>query len=535
MTNFLSNLTARISGFVNRLSDNEDSTNLSRAANANQTNGANLWQRYVFNFDSSAATNTVSANDRALLNVAQRVAAQNPQNDAPPTPKAVIIPLKPGVKQAGYEELARRTVEATLHQNGINPTKAEIEMMMELPSLKNLDMNGWIDKKLKYHNPPGLMIEAGLHKDAAGNQVFGYKQTLTPQFQQGVIADYKQVRGELAKPENVGRKAVVEMNLRERFAAAVKIAYDKGYISTEIKQQLGSLTAEEIAAAVAFGGALGIAATSAEASAVIGPVGTFAGAVYGGTQLTQLTKVLLLSAKATNREQLEPAAKAFGAWMGSLSKDGVLAIAGAAGGAAVSPTATAAVDAVLTKGVSGAKRAMSGAQAALEQETLITNEGIIIRMPKQKTAIEKMQEPLEMRAKVGENGRRNVKLHEQSEMNPNGGHTMERHTGKSESWLRNRLKTDSTLEEGFASSFNNVEVANRVQGRFVNRYKTEINAWLKNSSRKPLKLELDMKEPIGIVVENGKAGHTLSTSARAILIKDNSEQGWHFLTSFPIK
>ena len=221
--------------------------------------------------------------------------------------------------------------------------------------------------------------------------MFGYKQTLTPQFQQGVIADYKQVRGELAKPENVGRKAVVEMNLRERFAAAVKIAYDKGYISAEIKQQLGSLTAEEIAAAVAFGGALGIAATSAEASAVIGPVGTFAGAVYGGTQLTQLTKVLLLSAKATNREQLEPAAKAFGAWMGSLSKDGVLAIAGAAGGAAVSPTATAAVDAVLTKGVTGAKRAMSGVQSALEQEQLVTNEGIIIRMPKQKTISEKVQ------------------------------------------------------------------------------------------------------------------------------------------------
>ena len=81
-------------------------------------------------------------------------------------------------------------------------------------------------------------------------------------------------------------------------------------------------------------------------------------------------------------------------------KPKVLAIAGAAGGAAV--------DAVLTKGVSGAKRAMSGAQAALEQETLITNEGIIIRMPKQKTVIEKMQEPLE--ARQIEMGKRNADL-----------------------------------------------------------------------------------------------------------------------------
>ena len=94
--------------------------------------------------------------------------------------------------------------------------------------------------------------------------------------------------------------------------------------------------------------------------------------------------------------------------MSNYSKDGILAIAGAAGGAAVSPTATAAVDAVLTKGVSGAKRAMSGVQLALEQEALVTNEGIIIRMPKQKTVIEKMQEPLE--ARQIQMGKRNASL-----------------------------------------------------------------------------------------------------------------------------
>ena len=144
--------------------------------------------------------------------------------------------------------------------------------------------------------------------------------------------------------------------------------------------------------------------------------------------------------------------------------------------------------------------------------------------------LEDLIKPMESRAKeVFSNGRRNIEDHEIL-----GGHTKAKHVGKSENWLRRRLNNDPDMGD-FASSFRNEATANRVQGRFVNKFKAEIDEWLLSNQTKPLLREIDMNEPIGIVVERGKGGHIVTEKATLILVKDNSTQGWHFLTSFPNK
>jgi len=117
-----------------------------------------------------------------------------------------------------------------------------------------------------------------------------------------------------------------------------------------------------------------------------------------------------------------------------------------------------------------------------------------------------------------------------------GGHTVEKHVGKTERWLRNRLKTDPERRDvGFSSSFYDKAVANRAQMLAVKTYKSRIEEWLKEGNARPLRLELDIGEPAGIVVREGRSGHTVSSKVRVVIARDDAAQGWHVLASFPIK
>ena len=132
----------------------------------------------------------------------------------------------------------------------------------------------------------------------------------------------------------------------------------------------------------------------------------------------------------------------------------------------------------------------------------------------------------------GQRERRDLDSHENAE-----GHTEDKHVGRSESWLRNRLQREPNLP--MASSFRNEAIANRTQGQFVKQFRAEIEAWLKSGRGKPLMIEFDMGEPLGIVVERGRNGGfqpaVETTRARVVVVRDNSAMGWHILTSFPIK
>ena len=124
--------------------------------------------------------------------------------------------------------------------------------------------------------------------------------------------------------------------------------------------------------------------------------------------------------------------------------------------------------------------------------------------------------------------RRNVDSHEQS-----GGHTHDRHVGKSENWLKNRLKNDPNIDA--ASTFTSEAAANRVQGQFVKRYKKEIEAWLKSGDR-PFIRKVTMNNIIGFVLERGKSKSVPTKKALAMIVRDvTTPQGWHFVTSYPVK
>ncbi len=114
-----------------------------------------------------------------------------------------------------------------------------------------------------------------------------------------------------------------------------------------------------------------------------------------------------------------------------------------------------------------------------------------------------------------------------------GGHIREEHIGRSENWLRNRLNKPEMRNENFASSFYNESTANRALGKFVKEHKAEIDAFLKDSRRLKTNVTFDFGETAGIVVERGKTGSKVTNKVLVVLVKDNSETGWHFLSAFP--
>jgi len=287
------------------------------------------------------------------------------------TPKAVIIPLKEGSKNATYEELSRRAIQATLEQNGITPSNVEMEEIMALPQNQRIDMNGKYGKNWEFINLPGSMPSPDNYMDINGRQAFGYKFTLSPQWQADKVNDYKQVRGELAKPENVDRKAVIDMKMTERLTEMVEIAWEKGYISDEVKNQIGSLTPRELATAFAIGGVVGIIATTEAGAAALGPPGVVLGMAYTGQKMTQFSGIANDCAMATNRQQLDKPAKEFGEFLGSFSKDGVLALVGLAGGMTV-PRVMPRVEEALTNNVGNVKQILKEGVPKLDEPVLAT-------------------------------------------------------------------------------------------------------------------------------------------------------------------
>lgn len=126
--------------------------------------------------------------------------------------------------------------------------------------------------------------------------------------------------------------------------------------------------------------------------------------------------------------------------------------------------------------------------------------------------------------------RRTVAAHEAV-----GGHSVERHVAKSDNWLRKRMVNDGDIEA--VSTFTSETAANRAQGAFVKKYRDEISAWLKlNDAKKPIFTSvIDMGQPIGRILERESNSVTAASKAYCVIVRDKSPQGWHFLSSFPVK
>lgn len=112
-------------------------------------------------------------------------------------------------------------------------------------------------------------------------------------------------------------------------------------------------------------------------------------------------------ARATNRGQLDKPAKEFGEFLGSLSKDGVLALVGMAGGI-TAPRTMPQVEAALTNKVGNVKQILKEGLPKLDEPRLATPNGApveppAIKPPTGKTALEN-NEPLKI-VTVDENGK----------------------------------------------------------------------------------------------------------------------------------
>jgi hypothetical protein len=124
--------------------------------------------------------------------------------------------------------------------------------------------------------------------------------------------------------------------------------------------------------------------------------------------------------------------------------------------------------------------------------------------------------------------RRNLNDHENS-----GGHSIDRHVGKSPNWLKRRLENNLGMET--ASTFNSDVAANRTQGRLVKRHKATIEEWLNNSEDRQLEIDIDMEQPIGTTLNREDSTPMSTSKARFVIRRDStSEQGWYIHTSYPI-
>jgi DNase/tRNase domain of colicin-like bacteriocin len=250
-----------------------------------------------------------------------------------------------------------------------------MEEIMALPQNRHIDLYEGVGKNYKTYHIPGDMPLPGTYKDINGKEAFGYKFTLTPKWQAGVVDDYKQVRGELAKPENVDKKAVLDMDMKERLKETLKIAWDKGYISDEVKSQVGSITALEAVVTAGVGGGLGLLASTELGSAVIGPAGLVLGTAYFAKKTMEFAQVAEDAGEAKSRNGLDKAAKGMGQLFGSLARDGVLTAIGVAGGFAA------------TKGMPPLERAISNKTNQIKeiltpQPEGVTPEGFRVKVPK---------------------------------------------------------------------------------------------------------------------------------------------------------
>ncbi|WP_147405145.1 RNase A-like domain-containing protein [Aquimarina sp. AD10] len=111
-----------------------------------------------------------------------------------------------------------------------------------------------------------------------------------------------------------------------------------------------------------------------------------------------------------------------------------------------------------------------------------------------------------------------------------GGHTIERHVGKSTAYLRNRLNTSSISA---ASTYYELNQAGQVIVNAINTNRVRINNWLSGGGSR-LTLSYTHRRNIGVVLRRGQNNPNPSRKFRVILQKRSSApNGYYVLTSYP--
>lgn len=111
-----------------------------------------------------------------------------------------------------------------------------------------------------------------------------------------------------------------------------------------------------------------------------------------------------------------------------------------------------------------------------------------------------------------------------------GGHTLERHVGKSDAELLARLKAEPDISA--ASTYPDRATAERVVARVLSARKADVTKWENRTGSRPnLALRLDFGEVIGRSIEQGKTRAIEVEDAVVVLRWAGSD--WYVLTSYP--
>jgi WXG100 family type VII secretion target len=111
-------------------------------------------------------------------------------------------------------------------------------------------------------------------------------------------------------------------------------------------------------------------------------------------------------------------------------------------------------------------------------------------------------------------------------------HTVDRHVGKSEDWLRERIRRDG-LDDG-ASTFSDLGAAERTVLEAVRTDAAAVQRVVSGASD-TTKIFVKMPDKIGTHIADPNATATATEYARVVLVKDpTSPNGYRVLTAFPV-
>ncbi len=124
-------------------------------------------------------------------------------------------------------------------------------------------------------------------------------------------------------------------------------------------------------------------------------------------------------------------------------------------------------------------------------------------------------------------------VHDLSEDEADGGHTLKRHVGRTDEQLRERLERERNISA--ASTYTDRETAERVVGTVLQREQPRIHRWLQRAEGHPnlvLDYDGDSAHPIGRTLRRGV--EQTQPCAQAVVVLRWQEPGeYYVLTSYP--
>jgi hypothetical protein len=113
-----------------------------------------------------------------------------------------------------------------------------------------------------------------------------------------------------------------------------------------------------------------------------------------------------------------------------------------------------------------------------------------------------------------------------------GGHTLERHVGKTEAELKQRLETDRQISA--ASSFTNRSIAEAAIGEAISRNERSITSWLRSRDNR-YTIDYKANRKVGITLRRRESKASTTSSLKIVFQRSAKlPPGYFILTAYPV-